>query len=122
MKTTGIFRLYEPVEENLINDAKTIKENTGMDVIFLRDSEGDLWHEVQYQFHSKTMKVVFDERGVIIMFSKDATLLNPVDCAVAEVSVKTSLLNWMNPRNGCLLMGRLKSAFILKKNAEIKQS
>lgn len=88
MKTTGIFRLYEPVEENLINDAKTIKENTGMDVIFLRDSEGELWHEAQYQFNSETMKVVFDERGVIIMYSKDATLLNPVDCSVAEVSVK----------------------------------
>ncbi len=85
MKTTGIFRPYEPVEEHLINDAKTIKENTGMDVIFLRDSRGELWHEAQYLFDNNTLKVVFDENGVIIMFSEDATLLNPVNCAVAEV-------------------------------------
>lgn len=88
MKITGIFKPYEPVEDNLIKDAKTIKDNTGMDIVFLRDSNGELWHEAQYLFGSKTLKIVFDENGVIIMFAEDATFLNPVNCAVAEVSKK----------------------------------
>lgn len=89
MKITGLFKPYEPVEENLIQDAKTIKDNTGMDIVFLRDSNGELWHEAQYLFGSKTLKIAFDENGVIIMFAEDATFLNPVNCAVAEVSKKS---------------------------------
>ncbi|KVI90661.1 tail fiber assembly protein [Enterobacter hormaechei subsp. steigerwaltii] len=85
MKTTGIFRLYEPVEENLKNDAKTIKENTGMDIVFLRTEEGELWHEAQYQFMPGTLKICFNAERVITMYSNDATLLNPINCAVAEV-------------------------------------
>lgn len=85
MKTTGFFRPFDPVESSLIKNAEAIKELTGMDVIFLRDSNGELWHEAQYLFDNTTLKVVFDENGVIIMLSEDATLLNPVNCAVAEV-------------------------------------
>lgn len=88
MRITGIFRPYVPVEEKLIDDARFIKENTGMDIIFLRDSNGELWHEAQYQFSNETLKIAFDENGVIIMYSEDATLLNPVNCAVAEVNKK----------------------------------
>ena len=86
MKTTGIFRTYNPVESRLIEDAKTIKENTGMDIIFLRDPDGELWHEAQYLFDSDTLKIAFDENDVIVMLSDDATFLNPVNCAVAEVN------------------------------------
>ncbi|MFQ3394193.1 tail fiber assembly protein [Enterobacter mori] len=86
MKTTGIFKIYKPVESQLIKDAKTIKENTGMDIIFLRDPDGELWHEAQYLFDSDTMKIAFDENDVIVMLSDDATFLNPVNCAVAEVN------------------------------------
>lgn len=85
MKITGFFKPYKPVEKNLIRDAETIRHITGMDIIFLRDSSGELWHEAQYRFSDGTMKVAFDERGVIMMFAEDATLLNPVNCAVAEV-------------------------------------
>lgn len=89
MKITGFFKPYEPVEESLIKDAKTIKDTTGMDIVFLRDSNGELWHEAQYLFGNKTLKIAFDENGVIIMFADDATFLNPVNCAVAEVSKKS---------------------------------
>lgn len=85
MKCTGIFRPYEPVEKKLIDDAVFIKENTGMDIIFLRTKEGELWHEVQYQFKTDTLKVCFDIENIITMFSYDATLLNPINCAVAEI-------------------------------------
>ncbi|MEX5073120.1 tail fiber assembly protein [Enterobacter cloacae] len=85
MKCTGIFRPYEPVEKKLIDDAMFIKEHTGMDIIFLRTKEGELWHEVQYQFKTDTLKVCFDIDNIITMFSYDATLLNPINCAVAEI-------------------------------------
>lgn len=85
MKTTGIFLPYEPIEKELIEDARFIKENTGMDIIFLRTNDGELWHDVQYQFKPDTLKVCFDEYRVITMFSNDATLLNPINCAVSEI-------------------------------------
>ncbi len=85
MKVTGIFEPYEPIDEDLLNDARIIKENTGMDIFFLRDSNGELWHEAQYCFKNETLKVAFDKKGVIIMLADDATLLNPVNCAVAEI-------------------------------------
>lgn len=85
MKITGVFTPYNPVEKKLIDDAKFIKENTGMDIIFLRTEEGELWHEAQYQFMHDTLKICYNAERVITMYSNDATLLNPINCAVAEV-------------------------------------
>lgn len=85
MKITGIFTPYDPVEKELIDDAKFIKENTGMDIIFLRTEKGELWHETQYQFMPDTLKICFNAERVITMCSNDATFLNPINCAVAEI-------------------------------------
>ncbi|KFA85882.1 tail fiber assembly protein [Enterobacter sp. EGD-HP1] len=85
MKTTGIFKIYKPDNIQLEKDAEIIRENTGMDIIFLRDPNGELWHEAQYLFDKDTLKIAFDENDVIVMLSEDATFLNPVNCAVAEV-------------------------------------
>lgn len=85
MKRTGIFSRYEPQSENLINDALLVKENTGMEIIFLRTKKGVLWHEEQTKFSEDTIKLACDADGVIIMFASDATLLNPINCAVMEI-------------------------------------
>ena len=87
MKIKDIYYPYEPVEKKLIEEANFIKENTGMDVIFLRTEDGRLWHEMQFNYSTDKLKLVCDADGVIIMFSTDATLLNPVNCAVVEIDV-----------------------------------
>lgn len=86
MMITGKFTRYSPTSEKLLKDSSVIKNLTEMDVIFLKNERGDDWYEIQSNFSPETMKIVYDENGIITSYSPDASSLNPVDSYVAEIS------------------------------------
>ncbi|MFT1618232.1 tail fiber assembly protein [Enterobacter kobei] len=81
----GKFKQYIPDDENLLKDAQYIKNNTGMDVIFLCDENGRDWYEIQNEFDPNKVKIMYDDDGVIRSISNDVSSLNPVDSFVAEI-------------------------------------
>ena len=86
MKTTGIFTPYTPTNPKQLEAAAAIKAFSDQDVIFLQSPEGDDWYAAQEAFSPDSMKIQFDADGIIRMFSRKASALNPVNCAVAEVA------------------------------------
>ncbi|PWI81994.1 hypothetical protein DEO48_00925 [Enterobacter sp. CGMCC 5087] len=86
MMIAGKFTKYTPTNEKLLEDAKFIKNNTGMDVVFLQTEQGDDWYEIQSMFSPDTIKIVYDENKVITSYSRDVSSLNPIDSFIAEVS------------------------------------
>ncbi|MDO2449788.1 tail fiber assembly protein [Enterobacter vonholyi] len=82
----GKFTRYNPTSEKLLEDASIIKNSIGMDVIFLQTEQGDDWYEIQSRFSLDTIKIVYDENGIITSYSPDVSQLNPVDSFVAEIS------------------------------------
>ncbi|MBM7014844.1 tail fiber assembly protein [Enterobacter cloacae] len=84
---TGKFTRYIPKDERLLNDAEVIKNNTGLDVIFLCDESGNDWYEIQSEFSASTIKIMYDEKGIVRAYSEDASSLNPINSYVAEVEI-----------------------------------
>ncbi|EML9492535.1 tail fiber assembly protein [Enterobacter ludwigii] len=84
----GKFTQYIPTDEKLKNDAEIIKEKTGLDVIFLRDKEGNDWYDVQSEFDLTKIKIMYDDKGIIRSYSSDASSLNPINSFVAEVTIE----------------------------------
>lgn len=54
-------------------------------IIFISDAESNDWYELQKLFSVKSLKVVFDENGIINSASYDASTLWPEGYFVAEV-------------------------------------
>ena len=88
MKTTGLFTPYIPTDESKLSDQTALKEFAGVEIIFLRDPEGRDWYDIQNEFSEATVKVAFDAEGIVRSYSDDITMINPVNLAVAELSVK----------------------------------
>lgn len=57
-----------------------------LNVLFLKSEDGYDWYECQKQFAKETMKITFDEAGVICGFSEDVSALWPINLSVAEVT------------------------------------
>lgn len=71
------FTLYEP---------KTVSfELRGLNVQFLKSENGDDWYQCQKLFAKDTVKIAFDESGVIYSYSQDVSSLWPINLSVAEV-------------------------------------
>ncbi|MFP2363125.1 tail fiber assembly protein [Enterobacter ludwigii] len=83
----GKFKQYIPDDEHLLKDAQYIKNNTGMDVIFLCDENGRNWYEIQTEFDPNKIKIMYDDDGIIRSISNDVSSLNPVDSFVAEIEL-----------------------------------
>lgn len=81
----GKFTRYAPKDKRLLNDAEVIKSNTGLDVIFLCDENGNDWYEMQSEFSANTVKIMYDENGIVRAYSEDVSALNPIDSYVAEL-------------------------------------
>lgn len=77
MKKFSRFSLYKP-EKSALPDY----------VLFLQSAEGVDWYDAQQQFAKATMKIVYDESGIICSAAKDASGLWPVGCFVAEIDNK----------------------------------
>lgn len=71
------FKLYEP-SSNAIDG-----------VLYLKSEDEKDWYEIQSQFAKDTLKVMFDDNGLVISCSRDASLLFPVNCGVLEVESET---------------------------------
>lgn len=80
-------KIYEQfsLRENL-NESETLLA-TSHGVMFLSDKKGNDWYELQKGFSANTLKIVFDENGVIISASYDASTLWPQSFSLAEVDV-----------------------------------
>lgn len=70
------FKLYEP--SNAIDG-----------VLYLKSEDEKDWYEIQPQFSKNTLKVMFDDNGLVISCSRDASLLFPINCGVLEVESET---------------------------------
>lgn len=86
MMIAGKFTKYTPTNEKFLEDAEFIKNNTGMDIVFLQTEQGDDWYEIQSMFSPDTIKIVYGENKVITSYSRDVSSLNPINSFIAEVS------------------------------------
>lgn len=85
------FKTYEP-SSNAIDG-----------VLYLRSEDGKDWYEIQSQFAKDTLKVMFDDNGLVISCSRDVSLLFPVNCGVLEVESETDDLLGCYVVNGSIV-------------------
>jgi hypothetical protein len=118
MKNLKHFKRYYPTH------AQKIARNLPVtDAIFLISDDGQDWYACQKTFQPETMKVVYENNGVIRSMSQDVSTLYPAGCSVAEVSEwpKEAAPN----RNWCFIDGqvvpRIYTADELKEQATHKR-
>ena len=58
-------------------------------VLYLKSEDEKDWYEIQSQFSKDTLKVMFDDNGLVISCSRDVSLLFPVNYGVLEVESET---------------------------------
>ena len=93
------FKTYEP-SSNAIDG-----------VLYLRSEDDKDWYEIQPQFSDNTLKVMFDDDGLVVSCSRDASSLFPVDCGVLEVESDTDDLLGCYVINGKLIMEKKPSEY-----------
>lgn len=93
------FKTYEP-SSNAIDG-----------VLYLRNEDGKDWYEIQPQFSDNTLKVMFDDDGLVVSCSRDASSLFPVDCGVLEVESDTDDLLGCYVINGKLITEKKPSEY-----------
>lgn len=71
------FTLYEP--------NSVAFELRGLNVQFLKSESGEDWYQCQKLFGKDTIKIAFDERGIICSYSEDVSALWPINLSVGEV-------------------------------------
>lgn len=71
------FKIYEP----------ELPEMPGVNIGYLISDENIDWYESQKEFSEDTLKIAFDQRGLIRSYSKDISMLWPVGLSVAEVAL-----------------------------------
>ncbi|KAB8307272.1 tail fiber assembly protein [Erwinia endophytica] len=70
---------------NDLNEEETALQSSH-NVMFIADSDGNDWYELQKIFQAETLKIVFDENNLINSASYDASTLFPLSFYVAEMS------------------------------------
>ncbi|XOQ12216.1 MAG: hypothetical protein ACFWUK_25865 [Serratia liquefaciens] len=82
------FTLYEPKVVSF--------ELRGLNVQFLKSDSGEDWYQCQKLFAKDTVKIAFDDRGVICSYSEDISSLWPINLSVAEVpnNIMARQLDW----------------------------
>ncbi|WPM85265.1 tail fiber assembly protein [Apirhabdus apintestini] len=60
-------------------------EPDGVEIAYLHDENGQDWYESQPEFSGDTMKIVYDDSGLIRSASMDVSTLWPVNASVTEV-------------------------------------
>lgn len=60
----------------------------GLSVSFATDENGADWYESQKKFQADTLKIIFNNKGVIVSMSHDVSALWPVGNSVAEVALE----------------------------------
>ncbi|EEJ1959586.1 tail fiber assembly protein [Salmonella enterica] len=54
-------------------------------VIWLYSEDGKNWYEEQKNFATDTLKIAYDQNGVIVNISKDVSTINPTGLSVVEL-------------------------------------
>lgn len=75
----------------------------GESAIYLKDENGLDWYESQAQFSANTLKVMFDDNGLIISSSRDVSSLFPLNCGVLEIDTEENNLDGLFVINGKLV-------------------
>lgn len=75
----------------------------GDDVIYLQDTAGNDWYQSQSDFAPDTLKVVFDDSGLIISHSRDVSALYPINASVAEFATDIEDATGLYVINGKLI-------------------
>ncbi|WP_208950162.1 tail fiber assembly protein [Rahnella sp. ChDrAdgB13] len=80
-------KIYGPFSprENLTQDETALATTRG--VKFIGDPQGNDWYQLVKKFSADTLKIIFDDSGIIRMASYDASTLWPKGQSVAEVDV-----------------------------------
>ncbi len=85
------FTLYVPDED---------KHNlAGAGILFLRDDDGHDWYDCQSTFQTDTVKIAYNDDGVVVSIADDVSALWPAGLSVAEVA---------SLPDGCDISGRWK--------------
>lgn len=63
----------------------------GNDAVYLIDEQNNDWYDIQKKFSENTMKIAFNDSGLIISCSKDISALYPINCNVTEVEFNEDL-------------------------------
>ncbi|EAA7933282.1 tail fiber assembly protein, partial [Salmonella enterica subsp. enterica] len=54
-------------------------------VIWLYSEDGKNWYEEQKNFAADTLKIAYDQNGVIVNISQDVSTINPTGLSVVEL-------------------------------------
>lgn len=79
MKDYKNFKIYQPDDES----RKSLQAEHG--VVFFKSENGEDWYDVQKTFLPDTLKIAYDEDGIIRSISHDVSMLTPADLSVVEV-------------------------------------
>jgi len=71
------------INENLTDEQKSLSED--FNVLFISDEGENDWYECQKMFKSSSWKVLINDCGVVVSFSKDASSMFPANLNVVEV-------------------------------------
>ena len=77
------FAIYKPEFKSGEEDEPEYRP----DILYARDKNGRDWYDCQADFSSDSLKVMYDENGVIVCISKDVTAIFPPGFSVAEVAI-----------------------------------
>lgn len=75
----------------------------GESAVYLKNENGLDWYESQSQFSANTLKVMFDDNGLIISSSRDVSSLFPLNCGVLEIDTEENNLDGLFVINGKLV-------------------
>ncbi|EOV9701334.1 tail fiber assembly protein [Cronobacter dublinensis] len=82
-----VFRNFK-INNELNKEQQQISD--AIKAIFLSDENGLDWYEAQKSFSPDTIKVQFDEGGIITAFDRDVSKLWPINQSVAEISASAA--------------------------------
>lgn len=80
-------------------------------VLYLKSEDEKDWYEIQSQFAKDTLKVMFDDNGLVISCSRDVSLLFPVNYGVLEVESETDDLLGCYVVNGNIVKEKKPSEY-----------
>ncbi|MGP9421509.1 tail fiber assembly protein [Ewingella sp. AOP9-I1-14] len=59
----------------------------GQGVLFLKDGQGDDWYEMQRYFANDTLKIAYNDAGIICSAYEDISKLWPINLSVTEIKL-----------------------------------
>lgn len=80
-------------------------------VLYLKSEDEKDWYDIQSQFSKDTLKVMFDDNGLVISCSRDVSLLFPVNYGVLEVESETDDLLGCYVVNGNIVKEKKPSEY-----------